>query len=466
MIRSASARARSVGIAFLLLALSIVAAPVFAAPAAVPGLRDEHLSADYWVDRARQVNRPILDAAGVATRNAVMGSLEPSLHDIEALPITLEREQVQAWIEQASPRPARALYDEDGKEGSERAIDKLVNALDLRRIPQTQATQYGMVVRRADLRTFPTHMRVFSSPDDRNIDRFQESALFPGTPVVVVHESRDKRWLFVLSRTYAAWIERDAVALGDRRDVFSHAQRIPYIVVTGATVRTVHAREEPRVSEVQLDMGVRLPLVRELPGDGLVNGQHPGFSHAVELPVRNEDGTLAFRPALIPRSADVSSDYLPFTRANLLRQAFKFLGERYGWGHSFNSRDCSGFVSEVYRSMGILLPRNTSAQSVSPALDRIALDPAMPHADRLELLRKTQVGDLIYIPGHVMMVIGHEDGETWVIHDTAGMSYRDGNGELQRLTLNGVVVTPVLPMLSNAHESTIDRITNIQRIRP
>ena len=213
-------------------------------------------------------------------------------------------------------------------------------------------------------------------------------------------------------------------------------------------------------------MGVRLPLVLELPVDGLVNGQHPGFSHAVELPVRNDDGTLAVRPALIPRSAGVSSDYLPFTRANLLRQAFKFLGERYGWGHSFNSRDCSGFVSEVYRSMGILLPRNTSAQSVSPALDRIALDPAMPHADRLELLRKTQVGDLIYIPGHVMMVIGHEDGETWVIHDTAGMSYRDGNGELQRLTLNGVVVTPVLPMLSNAHESTIDRITNIQRIRP
>ena len=51
MIRSASARARSVGIAFLLLALPVLAAPVFAAPAAVPGLRDEHLSADYWVDR-------------------------------------------------------------------------------------------------------------------------------------------------------------------------------------------------------------------------------------------------------------------------------------------------------------------------------------------------------------------------------------------------------------------------------
>ena len=44
-----------------------------------------------------------------------------------------------------------------------------------------------------------------------------------------------------------------------------------------------------------------------------------------------------------------------------------FLGERYGWGHRYNGRDCSGFVSEVYQSMGVQLPRNTSDQSVSPA---------------------------------------------------------------------------------------------------
>ena len=56
----------------------------------------------------------------------------------------------------------------------------------------------------------------------------------------------------------------------------------------------------------------------------------------------------------------------------MLHQSFKFLGERYGWGHSYNARDCSGFVSEVYRSFGVQLPRNTRDQGVSPALDRIA----------------------------------------------------------------------------------------------
>src|SRR5690606_24771732 len=190
-------------------------------------------------------------------------------------------------------------------------------------------------------------------------------------------------------------------------------------------------------------------------------------AHVIELPVRGEDGRLSFAPALLPRSADVASDYLPLTEANIIRQAFKFLGERYGWGHSYNARDCSGFASEIYRSFGVLIPRNTSAQAVSPALNRLPFDAGEPHASRLRKLRAARPGDLVYMPGHVMMIIGHVDGEPFVIHDTSGMSWKpDGADDLLRLPLNGVVVTPVVPMMSNATTPTIDRLTSIQRIRP
>src|SRR3546814_19235257 len=94
-------------------------------------------------------------------------------------------------------------------------------------------------------------------------------------------------------------------------------------------------------------MGIRIPVLRDWPGNKPVNGQAAYTSHVVELPVRNDDGSLRIVPALLPRTADVSADYLPLTHANLIRQAFKFLGERYGWGHSYGTRDCSGFVSEV-----------------------------------------------------------------------------------------------------------------------
>src|SRR3546814_2552222 len=112
-----------------------------------------------------------------------------------------------------------------------------------------QDTRYGLVVHRADRRTFPTATRVFSSDDDTDIDRFQESALFPGTPVAIVHESGDKKWWFVVGERYAAWIEKQYVAEGSKTQVFGYARKVPYLVVTGAKVRTT--RSEEHTSELQ-----------------------------------------------------------------------------------------------------------------------------------------------------------------------------------------------------------------------
>src|SRR3546814_7752143 len=85
------------------------------------------------------------------------------------------------------------------------------------------------------------------------------------------------------------------------------------------------------------------------------------------------------------------------------------------WSSDVCSADLSGFVSEVYRSFGVQLPRNTSAQSVSPALNRLAFDAGDSRDKRMEAASGLQVGDLVYIPGHVMMVIGHDNGMPYVI---------------------------------------------------
>ena len=265
---------------------------------------------------------------------------------------------------------------------------------------------------------------------------------------------------------YAAWVEKRFIAEGSAEQVFAYTKKSPYLVVTGATAKTVFTPERPEVSELQLDMGVRVPLLAGWPASEPVNGQHPYTAHVIELPERAGDGTLQFTPALLPRLVDASSDYLPLTRANLLRQGFKFLGERYGWGHSYNARDCSGFVSDVYRSFGVQLPRNTRDQAVSPALNRITFTDADDREHRLAVLRTLEVGDLIYIPGHVMMVIGHEDGMPYVIHDTTGISYRDAKGEVTRVVLNGVSVTPLTPLLFARKQPFVDHITSILRVRP
>jgi len=435
-------------------------------PTAVPGVHDQHLDPQYWIQRQADADRVILDEQAIAGQNRRLLEQDASVHDLSALPSQFSATEVRDWVGKLSARPSRGLYDEAGQAVAGKELDTLVANLGLEAVPAQVPARHGLVVRRADLRTFPTRLRVFNEPGNTDIDRFQESALFPGMPVVVIHRSGDGQWLFVISAQYAAWVEQSAVAQAPAEQVRAYMQRSPRLIVTGATARTVHNPQRREVSDLQLEMGIDLPLLAQWPPDELVNGQHPYTSYVVQLPVRRDDGSLALVPALVPRSADVATRYLDLTPANLLRQSFKFLGERYGWGHSYGTRDCSGFVSEVYRSFGVLLPRNTSAQAVSPALNRIAFDADTDRATRLEVLRSLQVGDLVYIPGHVMMVIGHEGQETYLIHDTAGISYRGEEGQMVRARLNSVAVTPLLPLMLNEEDSYVDRITNIQRIRP
>ncbi|NLW97373.1 MAG: hypothetical protein GXY30_10845, partial [Xanthomonadaceae bacterium] len=77
----------------------------------LPGVTRAHLDPGFWTSRLRDPDRLILDAGAIAAQNARMRQLDPSLHDIEDLPYTVEAEQVRAWIEAASPRPTAALYD-------------------------------------------------------------------------------------------------------------------------------------------------------------------------------------------------------------------------------------------------------------------------------------------------------------------------------------------------------------------
>lgn len=434
-------------------------------PSGVLGVGEAQLTPAFWIGLQAEPDRVILDRAVIEAQNAKLLQLDPSMHDLRKLPATLSREQVSGWINAISERPTRQLYDVEGKPVPSATFDAMAADLALDTIPASQPARYGLIVQRAAFRAFPTDLRVFSSKGDTDIDRFQETAEFPGVPVVITHASADGQWLFVLSPRYAAWTRKENVAEGSAAQVFGYADKAPYRVITGASERTVFTRERPEVSQLQLDMSTRVPLASGLAPDQPVNGQTAYAAYTLELPWRDAAGKLQFSPALLQKNTDTASDYLPLTPANIIRQAFKFLGERYGWGHSYDGRDCSGFVSDVYRSMGVQMPRDTSKQSISPALEHRLFTDKDSREARIKAAHALQVGDLVYIPGHVMMVIGQLHGQPYVIHDVGGMSYRKADGSKVHVKLNAVSVTPLLPMLFNDKQTFVDRMTSIVRIR-
>lgn len=428
----------------------------------VPMVQEAMLDASYWIERLDS-DEVRLDAAAIQNFNSASFRVDDNLFNLDEFPQALPREQVLKWIDGVS-RPASApRYHVDGRIVSEADYAALEAAVQRERIPAEVEVRWGMVVERASMRSYPTDTRVLKSLDDRDLDRFQETGVFPGQRLALLHESADGLWWFAVNYHYAAWLPKQAVALAGREQLAQWMAREPRLMVTGSSVTTNYNPEEVRTSQIPLDMGVSLPLLSAKEVGHDVHGQNPYASHIVSLPVRSAAGELEFVPALIGRSRDVSVGPLAYRPSQILRQAFKFLGERYGWGHDYNARDCTGFVGEVYKSIGILMPRNSGQQGASSFAPTQTFAPEDREA-RIKALENLSVGDLIYIPGHVMMYIGSVAGEPYVIHDVTGLRYLDGDKSLYTGTLSGVSVTPLTPLLLNREKSFVDGIYAIKTI--
>lgn len=336
-------------------------------------------------------------------------------------------------------------------------LEKTMNLVELRGIAQVE---YGFTLRRSSIRTFPTNDFYTKKPEDREFDLFQETALDPAEPLICLHQSNDGQWRFVQSANYRGWIESDLISVSKDRSLWiDYIQSAAFLIVTGNRLILGDDPFLPEFSGLVFAMGAKLPLLEEQAIPSLVGNRTPIDCHVVLLPTRNSAGLLDFRPALVPKSADVQHGYLPFSRANLLRQAFKLQGDRYGWGGLFGSRDCSALVQDVFRSFGILLARNAGEQSQGAGRKTSLIDKS-PN-ERAEILRSLPPGSTLHFPGHVMLYLGEMEEQFYVIHAIAACGNPDSvqpDGSLARLPLNGVMVTDLsLPRING--QSLFDSLT-------
>src|SRR5688500_2868127 len=143
-----------------------------APPHAVIGVRDAHLDPLYWIRRERSAQALVLDRDAIAAQNERLERLDPSVRDIEAFASGVSGELVRRWIAELANREADPLYDEQSREVTQATRQALVDGTNVDAVPDTQPARYGLIVRRADVRTFPTRLRVFRRRGDTDIDRF------------------------------------------------------------------------------------------------------------------------------------------------------------------------------------------------------------------------------------------------------------------------------------------------------
>ncbi len=424
-----------------------------------------HLSADYWVNRTDACDKVLKDQDEIDALNKFAFDNDPNLVDLAGYPEQLSGKEVRGIIGSISKPYDKELFYRDGGKLTNADYARYTADVNMDDLPDIVPIRFGMVLQRADMRTWPTEDVVFKSQETLDLDRFQENALFPANAVAILHESRDSLWYFVQSYNYAAWVRKDKIVIGSRSKIEAYKNAEHFLVVTGSKVTTNFNPHAPAISELQLDMGVRLSLADPDTLSGDVDGQSPTASYAVQLPISNNSGELEFRTALIARSQDVHLGHLPYTRRNIIQQAFKFLGERYGWGHSYNARDCTGLVSEVYKTVGIFLPRNSAQQGNSPIGENIRFSPHDTAEEKLQAIAVADVGDLIYSTGHVMLYLGTVDNQPYVIHDSSGSGWTDEDGKFHEDPHNGVSVTSLSPTHTSQGFTYLEKMYCIKKIK-
>lgn len=427
----------------------------------VEGVTEQKLHPEYWIAKATQPSKVIMSAEKIKEFNALQFQSKEYLTDPLTYPSTMVGTEVTALIKEISKPSKYDRFYPDGTKLTQAHYQPYLDEMALDKISAEQTIGFALVTKRAVMRMLPTLDRVLNSGMDYDIDRFQETAAFPGEALAILHTSKSGEWMFVQNYNYRAWIQTKHVAVGEKADIEKFKHSKDFLLITGAKEFTTFNPYDESTSEVQLDMGVTLPLISyEDFEKHELDRLNPYTGHIVQLPTRNADGTLTIKPSLIPRSADVNIGYLAHTKENIIKQSFKFLGERYGWGHDFNARDCTGFIGEIYKTFGFLMPRNSGQQGNAEFGENIRFEKQDPINTKMPKLMSMEAGDLVYLPGHVAMVLGYDDDKPFLIHDVHGLGYHNSKGEKISGILNGVSVTPLL-----VFESYLKGIYNIKKIR-
>lgn len=402
---------------------------------------EDMLSPEYWIRKIDNADKVIMTPQEIENFNRKIINKVGMVCDIETYKESLKKDELIKLIK-SYKIPKKPMYNRYGNLIEEDFYDDVIENTNLEKIEDVNPVKYGIAIRNTSIRSFPTEETVFDKQGDIEFDRFQETGCQAFEPLVILHKSKDKKWYFVQMYNYSGWIKAEDIAVAkDKKELFDYINSLSFLLVTGNYIKTQSNPFDKNVSKLEFTMGTKIYLEKENILHQIGNQSVIG-NYLVKLPVRNEEGNLDFRYALISKKEDVNVGYLPYTRENISKQAFKLIGDRYGWGDSLGGRDCSSYIMYIFKTFGIRLPRNADEQEVSEGKS-YKFTEEMPIEERIKVFDSVKPGALVYMPGHAMMYIGKEKGIPYIIHDFHGYGEKKED-KYEFIPVNEVMVTSVL----------------------
>lgn len=391
-----------------------------ALPVAAAGIShfDQFQSAAHWTDNNPKGDQVVLSPAAVENFNRQVVAASPSVVDLVNYPATVQGEVVKSMMGDY------AVLEDDLYRAGLLVSDNYKNILrgltNVDKVPETVQVRYGLCVRKANLRALPTGEGLFYAPGDMDFDVLQQTVLDPMEPVAVLHDSANLHFYFVQAANYCGWLSRQDVAFVDHSTWLQYLQPEKFLVVTDRELFLKTGAEQVRYQQ-----GARLPIKEETEG-----------VYKLNAPTRGKDGRLEWEQVQILKSNPrVHLGYLPYTANNIIRAAYKWYGAPYGWGGLKNSVDCSSLVYNIYRVVGVRLPRDADQQELT-AGQRHQMAEGLGEAGRIGIINRLQPGSPLFMNGHAVIYLGSSSGIPYCIH-SLGSCYEGG----ERLRVMQVVVS-------------------------
>ncbi|HOJ76884.1 MAG TPA: SH3 domain-containing protein [Bacillota bacterium] len=408
-------------------------------------LNDSLFTADYWLEKATDPERLIAPEAAIVSFNQEIIRRQPRfMKDLTNYPKLIPKAKLTTMLK-AKITELNPGYYHNHRQLTPNYLNTVKNNLNLNNIPDFSVPKYGVTIFRTDLRTFPTNDSVYCTPTDCSFDLWQETAINPTEPVIVLHSSSDSEWYFIQTYNYSGWVVKCNIALLNcYNDWLQYVNEPNILVVTG---KQLHIPLPTNGHELIFEMGARLfPAIKD---------HRRSNSALIKLPIKKENNTVEEVILTINSPQNVHFGYLPYNLTNLLRQAFKMLDQPYGWGGQDAKIDCSAFISNIFATFGFRLPRNANqqAQSAGITIPFTNLNPQ----ERRQLIARLSPGALLYLKGHVMLFLGEDQGSFYVIHALSSYGLKNGN-KVEPVPLFRVTITD-LDLLRPDGKSLLESLT-------
>lgn len=449
-----------------------------AAHPAIEGLVAEYLKPETWItlgdekillreSELSEFNRKLIERANRAFKEQVQDDTPPRMWDVFDLPkkatykdvlgekrsverLPFIRKSGETPIEELTVEKIEAILKSMNLPGKINVTGEKVELIyDESFLNRKIRPRYGYIVNRTDMRGVPSdEALLWYATDD---DHWQWTALSQEQPVAIVHSTTDKngtKWHFVLHTKVWGWVKAHDIAFTTEKE----AKR-------RWTNRSVLTSVSPKVvvDGRLIEMGTKFRLIGGKPVDG---------HYKVAVSIKRADGKLGETAMKIPAgmvSSDLSSasfykGIVPFSRANMTRLLFRYLGtpwamanERRGdditFPHKGGNRklyiDCSGIMEKALDAMGIYAISRTSKIQVRQG--KTLWEKTMPGSPNIKkALDANQAGTwLIGMPGHVMFYLGKRNGTHWMLHSPGHFRKYDSEGNYRRIGDGMAVVSPV-----------------------